>query len=310
MKKFILIISAVCLFISMHGIADDQPTAESEIAADSLSTDSLNTLISQLEASFQYQTGEIDLQDGLAQLIVPDGYKFLDAEQSQYVLTELWGNPPDEQTLGMLFPDSLSPLSENFTYAIEVSYVEEGYIDDEDASSLDYDELLGEMKKDVAEANAQRVAMGYTSVQLLGWAATPYYDQENKKLHWAKELSFEGDENNTLNYNIRILGRKGYLMLNIIGNMSVLPQVQTDTDKILASVDFQDGYQYADFNPDVDKVAAYGIGSLIAGKLLAKTGFFVVLLKFWKIIAVGITGFFLMIKRRLFGTKAEEAPES
>jgi uncharacterized membrane-anchored protein len=162
----------------------------------------------------------------------------------------------------------------------------------------------------VEEANKQRVALGYSSVQLIGWAASPYYDQENKKLHWAKELSFEGEEENTLNYNIRILGRKGYLMLNIIGNMSVLPQVQTDTNKILASVDFQDGYQYADFNPEMDKVAAYGIGSLIAGKLLAKTGFFVVLLKFWKLIAIGITGFFLVLKRKIFRTKAGEAPES
>ena len=308
MKKLTLCFSAFYLSITLHGFAHDHPSVEND--PESLLADSFNVIISALEASFEYQFGEISLQDGIAQLNVPEGYKFLDAEQSQYVLTELWGNPPDEQTLGLLFPDSITPLSEDFTYAIEVSYVEDGYIDDDDAAEMDYDELIKEMQRDVEEANEQRVALGYSSVQLIGWATSPYYDQENKKLHWAKELSFEGDEENTLNYNIRILGRKGYLMLNIIGNMSVLSQVQTDTDRILASVDFQHGYRYADFNPKVDKVAAYGIGSLIAGKLLAKTGFFVALLKFWKIIAVGIAGFFFMIKRRIFGIKAEETPES
>ena len=308
MKKLTLCVSAFYLSMIMQGFAYDHPSVEND--PEGLLTDSLNVIISELEASLVYQFGKINLQDGIAQLHVPEGYKFMDAEQSQYVLTELWGNPPDEQTLGLLFPDSITPLSEDFTYAIEVSYVEEGYIDDEDATEMDYDELLKEMQRDVEEANKQRVSLGYSSVQLVGWAASPYYDQENKKLHWAKELSFEGDEENTLNYNIRILGRKGYLMLNIIGNMSVLPQVQTDTDKILTSVDFQDGYQYADFNPEMDKVAAYGIGSLIAGKLLAKTGFFVVLLKFWKLIAIGITGFFIVLKRKIFRTKAGETPES
>lgn len=308
MKKSILCFSAFCLSISLYAFTHDPPSVEND--TDSLMADSLSVLITELEASFEYQSGEIDLQDGLAQLHVPEGYKFLDAEQSQYVLTELWGNPPDEQTMGMLFPDSITPLTEDFTYAIEISYVEEGYIDDDDAAEMDYDELLTEMQKDIKGANEQRVALGYSSVQLIGWAASPYYDQENKKLHWAKELSFEGDEENTLNYNIRILGRKGYLMLNIIGNMSVLPQVQTDTDKILASVDFKDGYRYADFNPEIDKVAAYGIGSLIAGKLLAKTGFFVVLLKFWKIIAAGIAGIFLVLKRKIFGTKPEETSQT
>ena len=32
------------------------------------------------------------------------------------------------------------------------------------------------------------------------------------------------------------------------------------------------GNTYADFNPSIDKVAAYGIGALIAGKVAAKAG--------------------------------------
>jgi uncharacterized membrane-anchored protein len=144
---------------------------------------------------------------------------------------------------------------------------------------------------------------------LIGWASEPYYDQANKKLHWAKELKFGESEVNTLNYNIRILGRKGYLNMNAIGDMDALPDFQRDIDKILASVEFNEGQRYSDFNPDIDEVAAIGIGGLIAGKVLAKAGFFAMLLKFWKVIAVGAVAAFSMLRKKIFGSKDTEHPE-
>ncbi len=304
MIRFALCFTAFYLSIALHCFAIESPSTGNE--TDSMSTDASVSLISSLEASFQYEQGAIDLYDGLARLEVPAGYKFLNSEQSQYVLTELWGNPPDELTLGMLFPENISPISEDFTYAIEISYVEEGYIDDEDAASLDDEEILAQMQEEIEATNEQRISLGYTAVHLQGWATSPYYDAENKKLHWAKELHFEGDSVNTLNYNIRILGRNGYLMLNIIGNMTVLPQIEKDIDTILASVDFQDGYRYADFNPKLDRMAAYGIGSLIAGKMLAKAGFFAGIFKFWKLILAGFAGLFFFLKKTILGRSVTE----
>ncbi|MGB0930939.1 MAG: DUF2167 domain-containing protein [Chitinophagales bacterium] len=203
--------------------------------------------------------------------------------------------------MGMLLPEETSPISDNFTYAIDVHYSDEGYIEDDDAKDLDYDDLLEEMQGDAQAANDQRRELGYPTVELVGWAAPPYYDEANKKLHWAKEIAFEGEEGNTLNYNIRILGRGGYLNLNAIGEMQVLPKVQNDIGNILTSVNFNSGHQYSDFDPSMDKVAAYGIGGLIAGKVLAKAGFFALLLKFWKVIAIGVVAFFAFIKRIFSG---------
>jgi len=257
-------------------------------------------MIDSIESTLHYQYGEIVLMDGAVKLQVPDGYKFLDAEQSNYVLTELWGNPPAE-TMGLLFPEAITPLCDNFTYAVEITYSEEGYIDDDDAQSLDYDDLLKEMQDDTNEGNKQRTEEGYDPIELVGWASEPYYDHANKKLHWAKELKFGEAEVNTLNYNIRILGRKGYLNMNAIGNIDVLPVFKQDIDKVLASVDFQEGNRYEDFNPDLDKVAAYGIGGLIAGKLLAKVGIFAMILKFWKVIALAVAGGIAAFKKKIFG---------
>lgn len=78
-----------------------------------------------------------------------------------------------------------------------------GYVEDDDANSINYDDLL----KTNQEENQQRINEGYSPIQLIGWAAKPFYDNNKKVLHWAKELNFGGDSLNTLNYNLRILGR-------------------------------------------------------------------------------------------------------
>jgi len=256
-----------------------------------------------IDKTFNYQDGAVVLGDDLAVLNVPKGYRFLDKKQADYVLTDLWGNPPtgDYGLLGMLVKNDESPV--DVSYAVEISYSEEGYIEDDDADDMDYEELLEEMQKDAKNANPERIEQGYPTIELVGWASSPFYDQQNKKLHWAKEYKFGGDEENTLNYNIRVLGRKGYINLNVIGSIEVLTDVKSNLDPILASVDFKEGFKYTDFNPDLDEVAAYGIGGLIAGKVLAKAGIFALILKFWKFIAIGIGGVFVAFKNKIFGRK-------
>lgn len=295
--KYVLASILLCFTLATFSQENDELTAE-QLEAYQKSLDSINN-------SFNYEYGKVSIQNGMAEIDVPEGYKFLNAEQSKYVLSDLWGNPPSE-VLGMLFPKDISPIDDNFTYAVEITYSNDGYINDDDAKDLDYDDLLEEMQDDTNDANPERKKLGYPEIQLVGWAAEPYYDESDKKLHWAKELSFEGDEVNTLNYNIRVLGRKGYLNLNAIGTIDVLPEFKNDVDEILNSVHFTAGNKYADFNPDIDEVAAYGIGGLIAGKLLAKAGFFALILKFWKFIAIGAVGLFSVFKKRIFGSKESE----
>lgn len=294
MKKILVVL----LLVSAFSFAQDSENQEISIEEYTRKIDSINN-------SFTYQEGVVSLQNGIAEITVPEGYKLLDAKQSAYVLTDLWGNPPAD-VLGLLFPKDTDPISENFTYAVEITYSDDGYINDEDAKDIDYTELLEEMQSDADATNDERKKQGYPTMDIVGWASKPFYDEANKKLHWAKELKFEGEEINTLNYNIRVLGREGFLNLNAIGTIDVLPLFNKDVNQILNSVSFTEGNTYADFNPDYDKVAAYGIGGLIAGKLLAKAGFFVVILKFWKFIAIGAVGLFSAFKNKIFGRKEEE----
>jgi uncharacterized membrane-anchored protein len=268
--------------------------------------DSLNIRIQEIENSLRYERGEISLKDGLAKIKVPAGFKFLDAEQAEYVLSELWGNPKSGSTLGLVVPEQYGVLDDgNWVFSVEFSDI--GYVKDDDANDIDYADLLKNMQKEALEANSQREVEGYPTYELIGWASQPFYDHDQKTLHWAKEIKFSNAEEDILNYNIRILGRKGVLVLNAIADMHSLPEVQTHIADVTASITFEKGNSYFDFDPKVDQVAAWSLGGLVAGKMLAKAGFFAMLLKFWKVIAIALGAAGSTIYKFIRGKK-EDAP--
>lgn len=118
-----------------------------------------------------------------------------------------------------------------------------------------------------------------------------------------KEIRFGESEFNTLNYNIRVLGRKGVLMLNAVATTDQLQLVKENINPVLASFQYADGNKYSDFNPELDEVAVWTIGGLVAGKVLAKAGFFTLILKNIKLIFIALaaagTGFWQWFKRRI-----------
>lgn len=259
----------------------------------------------EFEASLNYQTGAIELPGGKASLNVPESYYYLSPQDAKRVLEEGWGNPESELTLGMLFPQKYRVLDAE-SWGVTIEYANDGYVSDEDAADIDYDDLLSEMKADTKEESSWREEQGYPSIELIGWAEQPYYDEVTHKLYWAKELSFGGSEANTLNYNVRALGRQGYLVMNFIANIEQLEEVSAARDEVLTMASFNDGHKYSEFNPDIDEVAAYGIGGLIAGKVLAKTGFLalalVFLKKFWFVLLLPL----YWLKNKIFSKKAEQ----
>ncbi|MDX1518265.1 MAG: DUF2167 domain-containing protein [Woeseiaceae bacterium] len=258
--------------------------------------------------SLEPQTGEIVLGSDLATLIVPDGFYFLDADDAETVLVDLWGNLPGQDVLGMLMPAGYSPLDLD-SWAVTIDYTEDGYVSDEDAAEIDYDELLRDMQKDTRDWNEERVDAGYEAVELLGWAEPPHYDSTEKKLYWAKELRFGDMQDTTLNYEIRALGRRGILSMTFIAATNQLDEINAHRDEVLAMVAFNEGNRYSDFDPSIDKVAAYGLGALVAGKVAAKTGLLAGLILFLKkfgiFIVIGIAAFF----RKILGAFRSEKLE-
>jgi len=253
--------------------------------------------------SLDYNRGTIALPGGFAKIEISDSYYFLDSKDAAKVLTDAWENPPDEAPpLGMIFPAGLTPYHAE-AWAVEISWDDIGYVSDEDAGDIDYDDLLETMRDDTREQSQWRVENGYESVELVGWAAQPYYDSAERKLHWAKEVEFGGDvERHTLNYNMRVLGRRGVLVMNFIADMDQLGVVESAIPDVLAMASFEDGARYADFDPSIDTVAAVGIGGLIAGKVLTKAGLLAMALIFlkkgWIIVVLALGALWRLLSRR------------
>ncbi|QXV65001.1 DUF2167 domain-containing protein [Mucilaginibacter achroorhodeus] len=269
--------------------------------------DNAQLQIDSLEKKFTYQHGTIKLGNGVGSITVPPGFKYLDSVQALKVLTVLWNNPKTENmTLGFILPEKQGILTTG-GYVFNIQYDAIGYVKDDDANDINYDELLTNLKKETADENDERTKEGYQPIEVVGWAAKPYYDANRHILHWAKEVKFGADSVNTLNYNVRVLGRKGVLVLNAIATMQEVNAVKAGVPHVLNVVNFADGYKYTDFDSGVDKVAAWTIGGLVAGKILAKVGFFALLLKFWKLIMlafVAVGSFF----RKLFKGRKKEEP--
>ncbi|MEL6360730.1 MAG: DUF2167 domain-containing protein [Pseudomonadota bacterium] len=226
-------------------------------------------------------TGEIDLTIANATLNIPVTHYFLKAVDARKVLEDAWGNPPDETVLGMIFPAGLSPF--NAPWGATVQYNDDGYISDEDAGTIDYGAMMSDLKSSQVAENEWRTENGYEEIEMIGWAESPSYDNASHKLYWAKEMRFGEADNNTLNYDIRVLGRRGALVVSFIATMDELAAIQQSTPAVLNMASFNAGSTYSDYEPGVDKKAAYGIAGLIGGAAIAKkTGLLAAILLFGK----------------------------
>jgi len=267
----------------------------------------------QFVASLKFQSGKIDLPNGIATLDLPPSFRYLNPEDSGRVLVDAWGNPPGGTTLGMIFPADVSPLSQS-GWGIVITYDEDGHVSDEEADTIDYDEMLKDMQSSMEEANVERKKEGYEPVSLVGWAEAPSYDKANHKLYWAKELAFGDAQQHTLNYNIRVLGRQGVLVLNAVAGMDQISTIKAEMPNVLSATNFKAGNNYADFNSSTDKVATYGIAALVAGGVAAKMGLFAklfaLLIAFKKVILFGLIALGVGIKKFLGMRKKEEKPQA
>ncbi len=255
----------------------------------------------------KYQSGQIRLRDGVAVINLTNSFRYLDPAGADTLLTGIWGNPPSaSKNLGIIVPPGFSVVGSN-SWCVVIDFHEDGYIKDDDAEKLNYTELLEAMKSGTKKASEERIKNGYPGIELVGWATPPRYDKATHKFYWAKELRF-GDSNgeSTLNYNLRVLGRKGVLELNAVAGLSQLKTIEEETPTILSMVEFEPGHRYTDFKVGTDKVATYGLAALVAGGIAAKTGLlkglFIALLAAKKFVIMGFVALLAFVKR-LFGQK-------
>lgn len=211
-----------------------------------------------------------------ATLRLPEGYIYIPRPAADQIM-DLYGNSYDERFLGLIYPASDS------NWLVVAEYEHSGYIKDDDARNWDVDELLQGLKEGTEAQNERRREMGIGELVIDGWAERPAYDAATHRLVWSLAAHDKGDEAGaaqTINYNTYMLGREGYITMNLVTDSSAIATDKANAHALLAALSFNPGRTYADFNEDTDKVAAYGLAALVAGVAAKKLGLFAVIAAF------------------------------
>jgi uncharacterized membrane-anchored protein len=249
----------------------------------------MKTAIASAKAATQAGPAEIAL-GSQAKLKLPEGYSFIPQPQAGQLLKAM-GNGEDPTRLGIIIP----PASDAF---VVPRYIDAGYIKDDEAADWKADELLTGLKEGTDENNKERQARGLPQMEIVGWNQKPSYDKAAHRLVWSIETKDKGNANEEhgANYNTYVLGREGYLSMNLVSGFDALASNKPFAQTLLAQTSFNAGKTYGDFNSSTDKVAEYGIAALVTGVAAKKLGLFAVMLAFFaksfKLIAIAAFGLF------------------
>jgi uncharacterized membrane-anchored protein len=258
------------------------------------------------------QKGPIDvpLMDQ-AVLHVPEGEVFVPQPQADRLLN-MFGNPGSNPEM----PGLILPRDPKATWFMPVSFHKAGYIKDDDAKTWDSEEMLKSIKDGTAEQNKEREKAGEPSLEIVGWSEGPRYDGAKQRLLWAmtsREIGAKPDAPLSVNYNTFALGRDGYFSMNMVTSLAELPALKPVAEQQLASLDYNAGKHYADFDAKTDHVAEYGLAALVVGVAAHKLGFIALALamlaKFAKVIFFAVVGFGALA-RKFFKKKPAATPHA
>jgi uncharacterized membrane-anchored protein len=245
---------------------------------------------------FRWQRGPMSAAlGGMATINVPEGYLFLDAAETRKFL-EANQNPTDGSELG-----TLTPAAEDQGWFIVFEFNDVGYIKDDEKDRLDADALLTSIREGNERANTVRKERGWGSLEIVGWQTEPHYDARTNNLTWA--IIGESNGHRVVNHSTRLLGREGYMNVDLVLAPGDLPTALPAFDGLMAGFTYDSGHRYAEFRAG-DKLATYGLTALVAGGAAAAAAKSGLLGKFWKVIVAGLVAVAAFLKRiysRIFG---------
>jgi uncharacterized membrane-anchored protein len=244
-----------------------------------------------------------------ATLALPEHYGFVPRKEAA-PLMEAMGNSVDDEFLGLVYPLGDGA---NTDWFVSLDYSASGYVKDDDARHWNADQLLQSLKDGTEAGNEERAKVGVPPLVVTRWIEPPAYDANTHRLVWSAEAKRKdgADDDPTVNYNTYLLGREGYVSLNLITSASSVAGDQAAAHALLDALTFNSGKRYGDFNSSTDKVAAYGLAALVAGVAAKKLGLLALLaamgVKFAKVIAIAVAGGLVGAKRWLKSRSARQA---
>ncbi len=197
-----------------------------------------------------------------AVLHVPAGEVFVPQPQADRLLN-LLGNPGANPDM----PGLLLPRDPRARWYMPIHFHKTGHVRDDDARTWNADELLRGVRADTDAQNRAREKAHMPGMEVEGWSQPPTYDAARQRLVWvltSHEVDAKPDAPRTVNYNAFALGRDGFFSMNLVAALDDLPALRPVADQQLAALEYNPGKRYADFDPKTDRVAAFGLGGLVA----------------------------------------------
>ncbi|WP_442602290.1 DUF2167 domain-containing protein [Paenibacillus sp. KN14-4R] len=251
---------------------------------------------------------KIDVGTGLAELQLGNDFVFLDAENTKKYITQN-GMKASGEEIGLVIPKD-----EKQDWAVFFEYSESGHVKDEEKTKIDADALLKSYKEGTEEMNKDLSPENQLFVDK--WDVAPFYDNTLHSLTWSL-LAHDSKNNGVINYNVKILSRKGYISAILVSDPANLKaDRKVFTDKILSQFQLKQGQRYEDFDSKTDKVAEFGLTGLIlggAGLAIAKKAgllaLLIPLLKKFGIVIVLAGGAIWGFIRKRTGLKKEQSEQ-
>ncbi|MEK8130556.1 DUF2167 domain-containing protein [Paenibacillus filicis] len=251
---------------------------------------------------------KVDLKQ-IATLDLDPSLLFLDAANTMKMNKEN-GDAPSGREIGSVYP-----MDENQTWSVIFEYEESGYIKDEEKKKIDAKGILKSYKKGTEEANKDK--QPGERLYVTGWDVEPFYDDKTHNLTWSM-LAEDDNKDQLLNYNVRLLTRKGYVSAILISDPEHREaDKKVLTDKILSKLEIKAGQRYEEFDASTDKVSEYGLSALILGgaglAVAKKVGLLATLALLGKkffIVIIAFFGVILAFIKKLFTRKKTEPAQA
>lgn len=243
--------------------------------------------------------------NNVAGMDVPKDYMWVDGDGARKLM-EAMGNFTSGSEVGLLAPTGM------VWFAI-FRFSDDGYVKDDDKDKLNADKILRSIRDGTEEANDERKRRGWPTMKVVGWQHPPAYNEATHNLEWAVIGESEGER--VVNYNTRILGRRGVMEVKLVVASEELEASLPSYRQSIGTFDYMAGERYAEYKQG-DKLAKYGLTALVAGgavAVAAKTGLlatlFLVFKKAWKLVIIAVVAVGAFVKRLIVGRPDQQSSE-
>ena len=225
------------------------------------------SLSSEIESSFHFQTGDIVLKKDFAHCQLPSNYQFLDSIQTREMLINFWAEAENSAIhLGLISNKSTSVFAPE-ALVFTVDYIADGHISDNKQNDLNEQALFEHLKRSIDSSNVNRKQAELEFIQISNWAMAPVYNAEKHVLYWIEEIEIGDSREKRLSANACILGRAGYIRLSSIVIFSELKQLLNEFPELSNSIQFYRDQEYTAFTSS-EKHAHIDLDALILGHSL------------------------------------------